>query len=864
MAKTPGKSQQIRDAAERLIKQKLEEIELNKKIIDSLGYINEKERERQKLALDLEAAQERYNSLYKLYELNFNQLDGRQKKALTKTLADLDKQRKLLIEISKVEKQRVENAEKLGKMLAGIIVPATKSFWTYLQNSDKAMKTLNLNMGKFGTGADIVSKNLQQSSMFAASLGVSVEELAKMQQGYSDELGRAVILTENQYKAITEIAKGTALGVENATNFAAQLDLIGGNAENARDIIEGVADATQRMGLNTGKVLKDMNTNFKLITKYNFKQGVRGITDMAMYAAKFRVDIQDAVDSTEKARTLEGAVDLVSKLQVLGGQFAKSDPFEMLYLSRNDPAQYTKKLNEMTKGMAALVKTADGFDFNVSALDRDRLRQFAEATGQDFGKVMEQALRQGQISAIKKELFGKNLKKEDREFIENLAILDKKTGKFLINDKDISKLTEKEIEQMKGQKATLEERAKAAQNFNEALLNTLNELKAAMLPLLNVINKGLEWFNEFRGGISETTKKVAGMILGGGTLLLGGAKILLNVVGGLKTVIKGLGSAKGLASGFFGVNKKGGGVTDILTKSTTSVTQASGNAGSSGGGAFDKMFGKASPAKINSYGKAFTGLGVAAAGAGVGIGAAAFGISKLAESMKELNGTQIAGLAAVVLAIGGAMSLVLVPAIYAIGAAGTAGAVGLLAIGGAALMIGAGIGVAAAGIGYLATGVGDLLESASKVNPKDILTIAGAIGGIGIGISTMGNPLAILGTANLMGILSLLESKGNVAETANSINSMITALKGSGDDLKTLESVLKNISSMEVGDDSVVSKLASLFDKPLKVEFAQKDVGLNVNVDLFMDKEKVARSLNLAKRVELQQVEQKNGKGSAR
>jgi hypothetical protein len=361
------------------------------------------------------------------------------------------------------------------------------------------------------------------------------------------------------------------------------------------------------------------------------------------------------------------------------------------------------------------------------------------------------------------------------------------------------------------------------------------------------------------------------MTLGVGTFLLAGAKLLHGAMKIGKVVAKGFGSGKGFLEGF-GLSTKHGhgylnrGMTRGSSGGGTGLPGVGGGSGGAGGGgsAMEGLFGKASPAKIASYGKAFAGLGVAAAGAGAGIGFAAFGIARLAESMKELSGTQIFGLTAVVLGIGGAMAGVLVPAIYALGAAGSVGAVGLLAIGAAALGIGAGIGIAAAGIGYLATGVGQLLESASKVNARDMLTIASAIGGIGFGLTTMGNPLAVLGSVNLMGVLSMLQgSNSRLGDTAGAVSNMITALKGSSDDLKMLESVLENISNMEVGDDSVISKLSELFNKPLKVEFAQKDVSIKLNVDLYMDKEKVARSLNLGKRVEIQQVEQKNGKGAA-
>ena len=44
----------------------------------------------------------------------------------------------------------------------------------------------------------------------------------------------------------------------------------------------------------------------------------------------------------------------------MGGEFAKTDPFEILFLSRNDPAKMQEKLADMTKGLVSFRKMSDG------------------------------------------------------------------------------------------------------------------------------------------------------------------------------------------------------------------------------------------------------------------------------------------------------------------------------------------------------------------------------------------------------------------------------------------------------------------------------------------------------------------------
>jgi hypothetical protein len=163
-------------------------------------------------------------------------------------------------------------------------------------------------------------------------------------QGYADETGRARVLSAEMVKDITAIGQGTGLGIEAATRLGAQFELMGFDAKTTMDYVQGVVDTSERMGVNTTKVLKNISDNFKKLNTYTFQQGVKGFAQMAMYAEKFKIDIGQALNAASVSKTLEGAIDLTAQLQVMGGEFAKTDPFEMLFLSRNDPAKFTEKI----------------------------------------------------------------------------------------------------------------------------------------------------------------------------------------------------------------------------------------------------------------------------------------------------------------------------------------------------------------------------------------------------------------------------------------------------------------------------------------------------------------------------------------
>lgn len=737
-------------------------------------------------------------------------------------LKTLDKQ------VRSIQRQN-EAWKKTSDYIGGKIQSGLRGVWRYTVDTDKSLKSITKSMGTFGQRSETVRTNITSSSEAAARLGVSVEDLAKMQGEYSNELGTQVILTGKNLKNLSAIAQGTILGSENTGKMAADFAAIGGSADDFRQTIEGVVETSERMALNTGKVLNNLNHNFKAIQKYNFKQGVHGIADMAMYATKFKVDIQDALNSTEKARTLEGAIDMMSNLQVLGGEFAKSDPFEMLFLARNDPEKYAKKLNDMTKGMANLVKTASGFELNITGLDRDRLKAFAEATGQDYGKVIEQAMARGKFDSIRGQLIGLGLSDKDQEVIESMVQLNKGTGKFMYGAKQLSNLTRTDIEAMKAQSKTLEQRATETQDFDKAFQSTIMELKASLLPILNRVNDAIKWLNSGKDSWMGTAK-----MFFKGALLIGAVMATFKAIKFASSLVGGIGGKIG------GLLSGGAGAGSAATPGAGGVA-----GGLIGGGAA----------------KSIAAFGAAAAGAGAGIGLAAAGMSLLANAVKNLSPEQISKLNNLFITLGVTMGGFAI-AIGVVAAIAAPAALPILALGAAIFLVGAGIGAAAAGLGYFADGIATVMTTSKGVDGGNLLKIGGGIGAIGLGLTTMGNPLAMLGLLNLSGTLAMLSNASGIGATASAVNSLIGNIKGSKNELEELRAMLDSIAGIDVNKDSVINKLTNLLDNPLKVEFTEKELALSVNIDAYLDKEKISRSMNISERIKAKFIDEKIGRGA--
>lgn len=707
----------------------------------------------------------------------------------------------------------------------------------YLMQSDKAIKGLTLELGLSGDKSEQLRNNMTGAATYAAKLSTSIDDLAKSQAAFSDETNRTASLTEKEFKNITNIGKGTAIGVEAAGKLAAQFDLVGQSVQSTEKFVQGVVDTSERLGINANKVLKVLSQNFKTLNTFTFKDGTKGMAKMVEYSEKFKLDINDSINSAKMARSLEGAIEMASQLNVLGGEFSKTDPFELLFLSRNDPAKFTKKLADLTKGMATMVKTEDGFHFDIDAQNQDRLRQASEALGVSYENLAESARKVAQVQQIKRETLGLNLTKEEKEYIEGIAKFSDKSGKFyaMINgtQKNLAQLSSADIKAMKQQEKTLEARAQDSQTFDEAFKNTIMEMKSVLLPVLKGINVILGGLTKFRDSFGETGIKIAG-----GFAI---AAVSLGTAFSLgKTVLSGIGNVVGGLVGKLG---------NLLPK----LGGAAGSAGDAAG----KAAGGGSAGSIAS-------VGVAAAGIGVGVGVAAMGISKLAAAFKELDPKQIEGLNSALKTMGLIMVGTMAAGIIAIGVAGEFAAPGLLALGAAALGIGAGIGIAAAGIGYMAKGLGELSKNTDGTK---LLGIAGGLAAIGAATLSLGagGILGVIGGGGALAMILAIGSQAdNIMKVGDAFKNIGAVMNGSAEQFERVEKAIMNIASAKLDSNSIFGELKELLSKPVKVEFADKNVAIKSDITLEINREKLVKVLDIGREAVIQTQRQREGSHSPR
>jgi hypothetical protein len=401
-------------------------------------------------------------------------------------------------QISKQLKKELSLTKAIGKEMGGAMLGAL-SKQTHLLSSglsmyydiDEKVRETSMSLGLSAGRMKQMSQSAQNVAGHYAAIGLSGQDAVEAQAAYSEEVGRTVMMSEKALKTVGDLGLKTGLGAKGVAEMAGQMEQFGMGSTVALDYISEVRDVSQAMGINSGKVLKKVQTNAKLLHKLNFKGGAKGLAKMAAYSEKFKISMDSVAASAEKVFSPEGAIETAASLQMLGGGFSKlADPFKLMFDARNDPEQYAKGIVDSLTGIA---KFKDG-EFIVSAYELQRLEEAGKALGFSKEEMAEMAKQKAKMDKIGGSLMG--FDKKDQELLSGMIEFDK-NGKAIIGDKNLKDMKKQDLDILLQQQKTSEQNTKDAMSARQQWEAIGNQMIAATLPLM-------EWLNQFLEPITKT------------------------------------------------------------------------------------------------------------------------------------------------------------------------------------------------------------------------------------------------------------------------------------------------------------------------------------------------------------------------
>lgn len=483
-----------------------------------------------------------------------------------------------------VVKKGLSNVEKGFKGLYAI----GKDFVKAWETIDTASSKFARNIGMGREGMEALRKNTIQTvrgrNGTAMLYGIGMEEMVEIQRNYTAETGRNIQFTQEDQKNMA--AMQTVMG-DRGQKLASTLENFGLSYTDAASRAGKMFSDASKYGLSFEKYSENFLQNIKIAQNYTFKNGLKGLEDMAKKATAIKLDMQQVASFAEKVSTLQGAVETSAQLQVLGGPFAQfSDPLGMMNQGLLDMEGLIDRFQSMVGSLGEFNQKTGQVE--VSAFNKLRLKTAAQAMGMDYNQVMESVQAQGRRGYIEKQLAqgGRKWTDAEREFILNTATVQEGKPMITYTNKEGKKVT-RDVAQL--QKAELAEARAAIQPESEDIKDIAKTTRSLedIVKGIQENTKALKASFVESTGLGKAAKDIA-LTIGKFLAPILGIKYGAKAIGNLGSIVLGGAQATGGIGNIgtflskLGNGKKIDGAAKLITgKTIPQLGKAAGSIGAS-------------------------------------------------------------------------------------------------------------------------------------------------------------------------------------------------------------------------------------------------------------------------------------------
>jgi hypothetical protein len=377
----------------------------------------------------------------------------------------------------------------------------------------KSYKKLSVNIGIGYKNQQLLGESFQNSLIKVKELGGDVDDVNAIYSKFSDESGRVRILDDEEVERIFAIERATGLMGDSAAALAERFDLMGIGSEQFSDNVNQIMIDSQKIGLNSSKVIKVLSDNFASMQRMSFKGGVKAMTEMSKLAVKMRMDVSDMLGMADKFYEPEAAIEAAAQLQLMGGDIAQAfgDPFETMYLARNKPEELAKRLQTMTENMATL--NSETGEFEITAEARQQLSFAAEQLGLAKDNVIDMAFQSNKMKDIKLSVGG-DFTEEQLDKISSIAKFKDGQWKVDVGDGSVSvdELSTDELEKAMAaptdEKDAIKKTAMASMTTNELLDALVKSNEVAIIKQTKIYETLERGLDPLVKAVSDTNKKL--------------------------------------------------------------------------------------------------------------------------------------------------------------------------------------------------------------------------------------------------------------------------------------------------------------------------------------------------------------------
>lgn len=399
--------------------------------------------------------------------------------------------------------------EKIGKTI-GMAIQGIAAMANMVVSHDSEMHRMMKNLGMSKKELGLYKEHMSSIlTSMSSKWGKSMKDIVDAQESYMDSTGRAILLSEDGLDSMFAMEK---VAGQDGLAIASQMDQYNHNIQDSIDLYYKMYEATSKMGLNTRKYTKDLAQNLALAHSYNFKDGVRGMMEMASWSQKMGVDLQKITSLADKIMSggIEGVITQSAKLQVLGGARANmSNPLSMLYEAGNDMQSLGERIANMTKGLGALNQTTK--EVTLTFEERQIMQSMSGALGidrQELEKINRTRLRREDIQNHLEKYGLLNISEDFKETILNKAQWNQKTNEYEVTMSSghrisVGQITESMAKDIVAEPegSTMDDFAKANMSLSDNLNNATMAIKSGFGMFVynnfgEILIKGVQWITD--------------------------------------------------------------------------------------------------------------------------------------------------------------------------------------------------------------------------------------------------------------------------------------------------------------------------------------------------------------------------------
>ena len=398
----------------------------------------------------------------------------------------------------------------------------SKAQYEYAEKLAEKSKETAVNIGISVGRSQEFTKSFNRATAELSKFGGDASDVQVIMKQFTDDSGRARIISPEEVSNIFLLEKGLGLGKESAATLLERMDLMGVSVDNSNKMLNSLTTESQKLGLNASKVVKTLSNNFDAMSSMSFKGGVKGMTEMAKLAVQMRMDVGDMLAMAKKFYNPEEAIQAAAELQLLGGDIAEAfgDPFTLMYEARNKPQELAKRVAKMTENMIQFNEETGEYDLPAEAVQQ--FEALSKTIGGSSESLIEMARQTAKIKDIKMNVSG-NIQDEDmREGLASMAKM--KDGKWVVDfdGKEVGigdigvDLAEKMLAAPKNEEEAIMEMAYNSMTTNKILENILEAMKAGYVAETNtyeitedIMRPSME--SLFKGVESQVTNMIEGL-----------------------------------------------------------------------------------------------------------------------------------------------------------------------------------------------------------------------------------------------------------------------------------------------------------------------------------------------------------------